>query len=97
MRYPPRVVVGFKSELCKIIRDEVIRVGVSQETMAFRLQITQAELSRIINGKAYGTSTEKLLMLIVLMGKTFTVRFGDNMDMGLLKIMSISNAEDEEV
>lgn len=97
MLYPAKAVVGFKSELCKIIREEVVKTGDTQDKIAFRLGITQAELSRIINGKAYGTSTEKLLNLVVRMGKTFTVRFGDEMDVKLMKILKISDAEDEAV
>lgn len=97
MIYPSRAVVGFKSDLCKIIREEAAKTGATQEILAVRLRITQAELSRIINGKAYGTSTEKLLNIVACMGKTITVRFGDEMDERLVKILKISDAEDEVV
>ncbi|HHC2198952.1 TPA: XRE family transcriptional regulator [Salmonella enterica] len=71
--------------------------GLTQAEAAEKCGVSQSYISSFYRKKDVSVSTDKILHMIVCLGKSVTFRVGDNDDENWCKLLNYSDAENDEV
>lgn len=86
-----------KSALLTALLDAIAERNLTQKQVASMCGVSQGYISGLYSKDIPPVSAEKLINMLVILGKTITLRIGDPNDNEIVNVLKIANRNEEEV